>query len=122
MCVQDPDSVAEKYGLYSGQPVYRSSGLYVIDLGLSQIIVVSPKHLADVLPGHTAPTIPFLAGFTVSSDLEITRRELKEREIDFQNCGDRILVNARDGYGAAVLFEDRKSENRLAFQRLSRIS
>jgi len=122
VCVQDPESVAEKYGLYSGQPVYRSGVLYVVELGLSLIIVVSPDHLTDVLPGHIVPTIPFLAGFTVSSDLEITKRALEERGIDFQNCGGRILVNARDGYGAAVLFEDMKSENRLVFERFSRIS
>ena len=105
VCVQDPDSVAKKYELYGDQLIYRSGALRVIDLGLSRIVVVSPDHLQEVLPGHAAPTIPFLAGFTVSSDLEITRQALKERGIEFQIHGGRIMVNARDGYGAAVLFE-----------------
>ena len=120
VCVEDPESVAEKYGLYSGQPVYSSGVLRAIELGLSRIVVVSPDRLQELLPGHTAPTIPFLAGFTVSADLEVSQRALKEREVDFQNVGGRILVHAADGYGSAVLFEDRKSENRLGSQGFSR--
>jgi hypothetical protein len=116
VCVHDPDSVAEKYGLYSGQPVYRSGAVRVIELEMSRIIVVSQDSLQELLPGHTAPTMPFLAAFTVSSELEITRRALKEREVDFQIYGGRILVHARDGYGAAVLFEDMHSDNRLVAQ------
>ena len=106
VCVQDPDRVAEKYGLYSGQPVHRSDTLRVIDLGKSRIIVVSPDHLREVLPEHTAPTIPFLAGFIVGSNLDITKRALKERGIDFLIHGRRILVSTSDGYGTAVLFEN----------------
>ncbi len=105
VCVESPDRVAEKYGLYSGRPIYRSGALQTIELGQSRIIIVSPDHLQEILPEHTAPVIPFLAGFTVSSDLEKAKGALKERAIDFQIYGGRILVHARDGYGAAVLFE-----------------
>ena len=122
VCVQDPESVAKKYGLYSGQPVSGSGALYFIELGQSRIIVVSPNHLPNLLPGHVAPTTPFLAGFTVSSDQETTKRVLKDRGVGFQNCCGRILVNARDGYGSAVLFEDMRSENRPILHSLSRIN
>jgi hypothetical protein len=122
VCVEDPESVAKKYGLYSGQPVYKSGAVYVIDLGLSLILVVGPDHLEELLPGQKAPTVPFLAGFTLASDLKITSRALKEREIAFETRDGRILVNRCDGYGAAVLFEDVNSANRLVFERFSRIS
>ncbi len=105
VCVEDPDRVAEKYGLYSGRPVHRSGALRTIGLGQSRIIIVSPDHLDEILPGHAALAIPFLAGFIVSSDMENTRRALKERAIDFQVYGGRILVQAQDGCGSAVLFE-----------------
>ncbi|HEX4232491.1 MAG TPA: VOC family protein [Bryobacteraceae bacterium] len=106
VCVQDPDSVANRYGLYTGRDPQKSGVLHVIELGHSRIIVVSPDHLQKALPGQTAPVIPFLAGFTVSSNLDTTKRALKERGIEFQIHGGRILVSAREGYGASVLFED----------------
>jgi hypothetical protein len=106
VCVEDPDRVAEKYGLYSGRPVHRSGALRIVDLGQSRIVIVSPDHLQEILPEHAAPAIPFLAGFTLSSNLEKTKRALRERAIDFQIYGERILVRAQDGYGAAVFFED----------------
>jgi hypothetical protein len=106
VCVQDPQCVAEKYAVYTDQSVRRCGASLVIEFGDSRIIVVGPDHLDDVLPGQTPPTIPFLAGFTVSSDLDTTQRWFDGKGIDFRIHGDRVLVNAGDGYGAAVLFEN----------------
>lgn len=106
VCAEDPDSIANKYGLYAGRPAQKNGVLNVVELGQSRILVVSPDHLQTLLPGQTAAAIPFLGGFTVSSNLETTKRALKERGIEFQIHGCRILVGARDGYGASVLFED----------------
>jgi hypothetical protein len=106
VCVLEPDDVARKYGLYTDQPLQRCGASRVIEFGESRIVVTSPEHLQELLPDHTAPTVPFLAGFFVSSHLDTTRRELKERGIDFRDFDGRILVHAKDGYGAAVLFED----------------
>ncbi|HEY4087325.1 MAG TPA: VOC family protein [Bryobacteraceae bacterium] len=106
VCVHDPDSVANRYGLYAGRNLQKRGDLRVIDLGPSRIIVVSPDHLQALLPGQTAPTVPFLAGFAVSSNLDTTKQALNDRRIEFQIHGGRILVSARDGYGASVLFED----------------
>jgi Glyoxalase-like domain len=104
--VRDPESVAKRYGLYSDQPVHKRDALHIIELELSRIVVLSPDHLQEVLPGHAAPTVPFLAGFTISADVNITKQALKERAIDFQIHERRILISAKDAYGAAVLFED----------------
>jgi hypothetical protein len=111
VCVQDPDGVAKRYGIYAGRTPQKRGALRVVDLGQSRIIVVNSAHLQDVLPGQTAPAIPFLAGFAVSSDLDTTKRALKERGIEFQIHGDRVLVSARDGYGASVLFHDVSKES-----------
>jgi hypothetical protein len=106
VCVQGPESVARRYGLYSDRPVHKCEALHIIELELSRIVVLSPAHLQEMLPGHAVPIVPFLAGFTVSADVNITKQALKERAIDFQINGRRILVNAKDAYGAAVQFED----------------
>ncbi|HTS13579.1 MAG TPA: VOC family protein [Candidatus Limnocylindrales bacterium] len=120
VCVQDPDEVAKKYGLYTDQPVQRRGALRVVEFEFSRIIVVSPNDLQEVLPGQVPPTVPFLAGFTVASDLAVTERALKEREINFRVHGGRILVNAADGYGAAVLFESADTKLPVASHRISR--
>jgi len=109
VCVQDPDGVARKYGLYTDQAVQRRGALHIVEFGVSRIIVVNPSDLPEVLPRQVAPTVPFLAGFTVASDLEITERALEEREIDFRIHNGRMHVNPTDGYGAAVVFENADS-------------
>jgi len=116
VCVDNPEAVASKYGLYTDQPVQRKGALRMVEFGLSRILVVSPNDLQGVVPGQVAPTVPFLAGFTVSSDLRITEQLLKEREINFCIHDKRILVNASDGYGATVLFENADSLSRKGFQ------
>jgi hypothetical protein len=87
VCVDDPAGVANRYGLYAGRDPQTGRVLRVIELGQSQIIVVSPYHLQEVLPGQTAPAIPFLGGFAVSSNLDTTKRALKDRGIEFQIHG-----------------------------------
>ncbi|HEY1500319.1 MAG TPA: VOC family protein [Acidobacteriaceae bacterium] len=106
VCVEDPDGVAEKYAIYTGRTQRRVGPLRVIEFGQARIIVVTPDALPEVLPGQAGPPPPFLAGFTVSSDLNVTKKALTEREIDFHIHGNRVLVNAKDGYGAGVLFEN----------------
>jgi len=121
VCVADPDAVAEKYGRYTNQSVERSGALRVVEFGCSRIIIVRPNELQAVLPGNVAPTIPFLAGFAVASNLDITERALREQEIDFRIHEGRILVNARDGYGAAVLFESVGTTSQAGIQPIPRV-
>jgi hypothetical protein len=105
VCVEDPDRVAAKYSAYTDHPVRQAGHLRIIDLGLARVIVVPPKHLEDVIPGHFAPMVPFLAGFTITANLTTAANLLKQRCIGFEEYGDRILVHARDACGSAVLFE-----------------
>jgi len=111
VCVHEPDEVSRRYGTYTNRPVQRLGHARVIEFGQSRIVVVPPDHLDQVLPGHSAPVVPFLAGLTVSSPLHITRRLLEERAIAFKMHENRILVPAKDGYGAAVLFENAASDS-----------
>jgi hypothetical protein len=105
ICVADPDSVAAKYAAYTGHPLRRSGNLRVVDLGSVRIVVTAPDHLGEVLPGQVAPTLPFLAGFTVKADLAAAAEVLRRNGVGFETHGDRIIVDARDGCGSGVLFE-----------------
>ena len=106
VCVADPDDVAQRYAQYTDQPIQRRREARVIEFGQSRILIASPDYLPNILPGQAAPVVPFLAGFTVSSDLEVTKRLFENRAIGYQNHEKRLLVDARDAHGTAVLFED----------------
>jgi catechol 2,3-dioxygenase-like lactoylglutathione lyase family enzyme len=105
VCVQDPASIAQKYAAFTDHCVDHRGPLNIIDLGLARIIVLHPDNLADVLPGDAAPTLPFLAGFTVTADLALTADFLGRQNVAFVIHDGRLLVSARDACGCAVLFE-----------------
>ncbi len=111
ICVADPDDVARRYSIYTDEPIQRRGASRVVEFGQSEfgksrIVIASPDHLQNILPGHAPPAVPFLAGFSVAAHLDVTRRLLEERAIDFQIHEKRVLVRAEDAHGAAVLFEN----------------
>jgi hypothetical protein len=85
--------------------VRRSGPLRIVDLGCARVVVVTPDHLEDVLPGHAAPTLPFLAGFSVAADLSVTAAWLRRQSVDFEIYGGRLLIGAGDASGTGILFE-----------------
>ncbi|SDR55187.1 Glyoxalase-like domain-containing protein [Rhizobiales bacterium GAS113] len=105
LCVEDPEEVAGRYGRYAGHPVDRRGPLCVIDLGETRLVVVSCKNLTTLLPGEAAPTAPYLAGFTVTADVDQAAAFLRRQHIPFQGHDGRIIVSGRDASGSAVVFE-----------------
>jgi catechol 2,3-dioxygenase-like lactoylglutathione lyase family enzyme len=105
LCVDDPEEVASRYGRYAGYFAGRRGPLYVIDLGETRLVVVGCQNLALVVPGEAAPTTPYLAGFTVTADVDQAAAFLRRQEIPFRVHDARIVVSARDACGSAVVFE-----------------
>jgi catechol 2,3-dioxygenase-like lactoylglutathione lyase family enzyme len=105
LCVDDPEEVASRYGRYAGYFADRRGPLYVIDLGETRLVVVGCQNLALVVPGEAAPTTPYLAGFTVTADVDQAAAFLRRQEIPFRVHDARIVVSARDACGSAVVFE-----------------
>jgi hypothetical protein len=105
LCVEDPEEVAGRYGRYAGHSVDRRGPLHVIDLGETRLVVVSCQNLTTVLPGEAAPTAPYLAGFTVTADVDQAGDCLRRQKIPFQAHNGRIVVSGRDACGSAVIFE-----------------
>jgi hypothetical protein len=105
VCVHDPDEVATRYASLAGHAVSRRGALRVIELGRARVAVVDSDHLEEVLPGTVAPTLPFLAGFTVQADLAQAAGWLERKGVPFRWHGERILIGARDACGSAVLLE-----------------
>jgi hypothetical protein len=101
VCVDNPADVTARYEAYSGMAARNG----VIDLGRSRVIIIDPHGLEGLMPGETPPTLPFLAGFTVSADLARAAEVLKQAGIAMRQVGERLMVSARDACGAAILFE-----------------
>lgn len=105
LCVDDPEEVAGRYGRYAGHAVDRRGPLHVIDLEEARLVVIGCPDLATVLPGEAAPATPYLAGFTVTANVDHAAAFLGRQEIPFRVHNGRIVISGRDACGCAVLFE-----------------
>lgn len=105
LCVDDPEESAGRYGRYAGHSVGRRGPLHVVDLGEARLVVVSQADLAMILPGEVAPTAPYLAGFTVTADVDRAAAFLQSRATPFRSHDGRLIVSGRDACGSAVVFE-----------------
>jgi hypothetical protein len=107
LCGEDPKGYVSKYEkltAHKGSQIEDKH--YRIDLGDSQITVIAPEHLAQILPDFTPPVIPFMAAFIIDvSDLQLTRNVLKKNVVPFTEKKGRIAVSPEYGGGCAVIFK-----------------
>jgi catechol 2,3-dioxygenase-like lactoylglutathione lyase family enzyme len=105
LCDPAPEQIAATYARIAGHPVERRGDDFAIDLGRGRLTVVAPERLAARIPGATPPTLPYLAGFTVTvDDLAQPRAVLREADVPFVEQDGRVIVAAKDACGCAVLF------------------
>jgi hypothetical protein len=57
-----------------------------------------------VLPGESVPTLPFLAGLTLTADVDHVAEFLRLQRVACLVHNGRIIVSARDACGSAVVF------------------
>lgn len=106
LCVEDLDAYEAKYERLTGRSAERRGQTRVVQLPTSQVTIVAPGDVQDLIPGIVPPVLPFMAGFTVASeDLDAVRRVLDEHGVPSQAVSDKIVVPAHAGCGCAVLFE-----------------
>lgn len=105
-CVADPDEYEARYTTLTGRAAERRGAARVIALPKSRIAIVAADDLMKIIPGATAPALPFMAGFTVAvRDMDRVKTMLSERGVTPCDSGGRLMVPARDGSGATVIFE-----------------
>lgn len=105
LCVEDPADVAARYAHYADRPVDHRGSLHIVNMGTAQLVVIKREHLPVLLPGETAPTTPYFAGFTVTADLDLTSKFLNHQAIPFRSHDGRIIISASDAFGSAIVFE-----------------
>jgi hypothetical protein len=108
LCVENPAEVSARYGRYAGHPVECRGDRYVIDLGEARLVVVDRQGLGGMLLNESAPTLPYMAGFTVSADLEYATEFMERSKIAFSMHDGRLIISAREACGSAVVFESER--------------
>lgn len=106
VCTSTPEDLAAKYSRYTGHRVVRKDAGFLLNLGYSRVLVVTPEQLRRIVPDFTPPVLPFLAGFAVAtSSVDEARSVLQKAGIPFVQADGRLVVAPKDGCGSAVLFE-----------------
>jgi hypothetical protein len=78
----------------------------VITGGRKLVDIVGVSDLDAVLPGETAPRLPYFAAHGVAVDDLKTARKLVEQHVPTTTRDRGFFVRADDAYGAAVFFEE----------------
>jgi hypothetical protein len=105
LCASAPAAIAATYARIAGHPVEERGADFVIDLGRGRLIVVAPERLAALIPNAVPPTLPYLAGFTLTvDDLGQPGAVLREAGVPVIEHDGRVIVAAQDACGCAVLF------------------
>ena len=106
ICAADPEEAAIRYERFTGRSRVAAGSGYRIELDRGRIAICTPACCADILPGITVPSMPFIAAVSIrSADLAATRAFLAARDIPLMSDeGRRIVVHPDAGMGAAFVF------------------
>jgi hypothetical protein len=106
LCVEDPQEAAQRYARYTGLLAQVSGSQWRIDTQRGALLFVTPETLQRKL-GMTAPSLPWIAGYVLSSDdLAETRRHLEQARCSTRLLfGDRLLLEWPGALGGFVLFQ-----------------
>ncbi len=107
VCAEEPIKYIEKYERYTGHTCIQNGNLAIINLGYSRVIVVAPAFIDEIIPGCIPPLLPFLAGFTVSTeDLDVVRELLNTKQVSYLEHEERIIIPMVEACGSTVIFEN----------------
>ncbi|MBS0222732.1 MAG: VOC family protein [Proteobacteria bacterium] len=109
MCVADVEDTAKRYAAIAGVPAERGGRIRRLKLGSSDIVITDPKGLVDLLPNPKVPILPFLAGFTLAADLEMTADYLDGRRISADAIGEMLVVGPAWAGGTFIRFCDQEA-------------
>lgn len=107
LVVNDPASVAARYGRYTGVAPVMRGGLHAVPLDRGELVFASPIEAAARLPGFRALSLPFMAGQALRADLAVTRAFLARAGVTpvFESHA-MICLGPADALGGWMLFHD----------------
>ena len=78
----------------------------MFDLPQGRLRLVAPDALGDAVPGAFAPTLPFIAAFTIATkSLDSVADVLVHNDVQFERVNERIVIARDVAQGAVCLFE-----------------
>lgn len=110
ICVADPQEAAQRYARYTGLLAQLSGTQWRIDTQRGALLFVTPATVEKQL-GVTAPALPWIAGYVLSSDkLSATRDALGTAQCDMHELeSGRLLLRWPGAVGGFILFQQHGS-------------
>lgn len=93
----------DRYATVLARPATTEGQRQVFQLWVGRVEIVPASAMDTVLPGETAPVLPFIAAITVA-DLNAARTLIQDNGIAVPESPDGFLVRAEDAGGAGVVF------------------
>lgn len=105
VCVEDPQEAAQRYARFTGLLAQVSGSLWRIDSQRGALLFVTPDSLLRTL-GMTAPSLPWIAGYVLSSDdIDATRQHLEQAHCRVRGIPGHLLLEWPGAVGGFVLFQ-----------------
>ncbi|MBX3666008.1 MAG: VOC family protein [Burkholderiales bacterium] len=106
LCVDDPQEAAQRYARYTGLLAQVAGSLWRIDTQRGALLFVAPETLRRAL-GMTAPSLPWIAGYVLTSDdPAATRRHLEQAQCALRTLpAGQLLLEWPGALGGCVLFQ-----------------
>lgn len=105
IAVADVEEAADRYAKLLGFPSARDGAARTIRLPRGRCTLVSPAGLGAILPGASAPTIPFIAGMRIDvADLAEMAARLSRADVPFRRTDGRLVIPAEHAGGATCVF------------------
>ena len=112
ICVDDVEEAINRYETFLGTDAITMMGLRTLDLARGRFHFVTPEQAQAMLPGFTAPTLPYTCGQGLGS------LNLAASKAYFRNAGvkpvyedeDFFCIGPDDAMGAYLLFHDKGVE------------
>jgi hypothetical protein len=98
-----------RYATLLGRPGAGDARRWAFQLRVGRMEIISASALAEVLPGETAPVLPFFAAHAVAvSSLPTARTLVEGNGIATHDLPGGFFVRAGDACGAAVIFREER--------------
>jgi hypothetical protein len=105
ICVEDPGTVAVRYGRYVRRVPIVRGGMHVVPLERGGLVFAGAAQAAKLLPNFNALSLPFMVGQALRADPALTRAVLARNGIKpVAASDDLICIGPADALGAYMLF------------------
>ncbi|MBV9846428.1 MAG: VOC family protein [Kutzneria sp.] len=103
------DDYRARYAAMLGRPARTEGNRHLFQLRTGRVEISPATALADVLPGETAPVLPFFAAHGVAvADLAAARSLIESKGLATRRLPDGFFVSAADAGGASVVFRQER--------------